>query len=140
MLSFPPFTSESTLKYQFNTHRSLYVIPLPFGGKSSKELRIPAVVSSPHISLPQVGLELPSREVRIPTFTIPYDYDLTLPNLGKAEMSAKVKSNYYNMEATVSAGSNLAERPDYLASFNIMADSPVEVLSFSTEGNLIFIL
>ncbi|KAG7239697.1 hypothetical protein INR49_028633 [Caranx melampygus] len=125
---------ESTFKYQFNTHRSLYIISLPFGGKSSEELRIPGVVTSPRISLPQVGLELPSREIRIPTFTIPYDYYLTMPRIGKAEMSAKVKSNYYNMEATVSAGSNLAQRPDYLASFNIMADSPVELLSFTTEG------
>lgn len=115
-------------------------IPLPLGGKSSEELRVPARVTSPHISLPQVGMDISPREIQIPTFTIPSEYDLTLPLMGMVEVSAKVNSNYYNWEATVSAGNNTAESPSYLAQFNIMAESPVKLLSFSTEGNLIFIL
>lgn len=140
MFCFHPFTSESTFRYQFNQDRLTISIPLPLGGKSSEELRIPTVVSSPHISMPQLGMELASQEIQIPTFTIPSEYDLTLPLMGMVEVSSKVKSNYYNWEATVSAGNNTAESPSYLAKFSILADSPIELLSFSTEGNLIYIL
>lgn len=135
-----PFTSESTFKYRFNQDRLTISIPLPLGGKSSEELRIPAVVTSPRISIPQLDMELASNEIQIPTFTIPSDYDLTLPLMGMAEVSAKVNSNYYNWEATVAAGNQTAESPNYIAKFSILADSPIKVLSFSTEGNLMFLL
>uniref|UniRef100_A0A8D3B7A4 Vitellogenin domain-containing protein n=1 Tax=Scophthalmus maximus TaxID=52904 RepID=A0A8D3B7A4_SCOMX len=125
---------ESTFRYQFNQDQMTITIPLPLGGKSSEELRVPARVTSPHISLPQVGMDISPREIQIPTFTIPSEYDLTLPLMGMVEVSAKVNSNYYNWEATVSAGNNTAESPSYLAQFNIMAESPVKLLSFSTEG------
>ncbi|TKS75533.1 Apolipoprotein B-100 [Collichthys lucidus] len=125
---------ESTFKYRFNQDRLTISIPLPLGGKSSEELRIPAVVTSPRISIPQLDMELASNEIQIPTFTIPSDYDLTLPLMGMAEVSAKVNSNYYNWEATVAAGNQTAESPNYIAKFSILADSPIEVLSFSTEG------
>ncbi|XP_056219329.1 apolipoprotein B-100-like [Seriola aureovittata] len=125
---------ESTFRYQFNQNCLTISIPLPLGGKSSEELRIPSAVTSPRISLPQVDMELAPRAIQIPTFTIPSEYDLTLPLMGMMEVSAKVKSNYYKWEASVSAGNNTAESPSYLASFNIMADSPIKVLSFSTEG------
>uniref|UniRef100_A0A8C4GUU3 Vitellogenin domain-containing protein n=1 Tax=Dicentrarchus labrax TaxID=13489 RepID=A0A8C4GUU3_DICLA len=125
---------ESTFRYQFNQDRLTISIPLPLGGKSSEELRIPAVVSTPSISMPQLDMEFPSKEIQIPTFTIPSEYDLTLPLMGMAEVSAKVNSNYYNWEATASAGNNTAESPSYLAKFNIQADSPIKFLSFSTEG------
>ncbi|KAE8286763.1 Apolipoprotein B-100 [Larimichthys crocea] len=125
---------ESTFKYRFNQDRLTISIPLPLGGKSSEELRIPAVVTSPRISIPQLDMELASNEIQIPTFTIPSDYDLTLPLMGMAEVSAKVNSNYYNWEATVAAGNQTAESPNYIAKFSILADSPIKVLSFSTEG------
>ncbi|XP_035534608.1 apolipoprotein B-100-like [Morone saxatilis] len=125
---------ESTFRYQFNQDRLTISIPMPLGGKSSEELRIPAVVSTPSVSMPQLDMEFPSKEIQIPTFTIPSEYDLTLPLMGMAEVSAKVNSNYYNWEATASAGNNTAESPSYLAKFNIQADSPIKFLSFSTEG------
>ncbi|GAA6228828.1 apolipoprotein B-100-like [Lates japonicus] len=125
---------ESRFKYQFNQDRLAISIPLPLGGKSSEELRIPAMVTSPRISLPQVDMELAPREIHIPTFTIPSEYDLTLPLMGMVEVSAKVNSNYYNWEATASAGNNTAESPSYMAKFNVLADSPIQLLSFSTEG------
>lgn len=90
--------------------------------------------------MPQLDMEFASQEIQIPTFTIPSEYDLTLPLMGMVEVSAKVNSNYYNWEATASAGNNTAESPSYLAKFSIMADSPIKLLSFSTEGNLIFII
>ncbi|XP_040920076.1 apolipoprotein B-100-like [Toxotes jaculatrix] len=125
---------ESTYRYQFNQDRLTISIPLPLGGKSSEELRIPPMITSPHISLPQVGMELAPRKIQIPTFTIPSEYDLTLPLMGMVEVSAKVNSNYYNWEATLSAGNNTVESPSYLAKFSVKADSPIKLLSFSTEG------
>ncbi|KAM7395254.1 hypothetical protein PAMA_006830 [Pampus argenteus] len=125
---------ESTFRYQFNQDRLTISVPLPLGGKSSEELRIPPRVTSPRISMPQLGVELAPREIQIPTFTIPSEYDLTLPLMGMVEASAKVNSNYYNWETMVSAGNNTAELPSYLAKFKVMADSPIKLLSFTTEG------
>lgn len=135
MLCFNTFNSESTFRYQFNHDRLTITVPLPLGGKSSEELRIPPMVNSPHISLPQLGMEFASQDIPIPTFTIPSEYDLTLPLMGMVEASAKVNSNYYNWEATMSAGNNTAESPSYSAKFSVIADSPIQLLSFSTEGN-----
>lgn len=140
MFCFHSFTSESTFKYQFNLERLTISIPLPLGGKSSEELRIPPVVTSPRISVPQLGMDFASQEIQVPTFTIPSEYDLILPLMGMVEVSAKVNSNYYNWEATVSAGNNTSDSPSYLAMFNILADSPIKLLSFSTEGKFIFII
>uniref|UniRef100_A0A3Q1IQG0 Vitellogenin domain-containing protein n=1 Tax=Anabas testudineus TaxID=64144 RepID=A0A3Q1IQG0_ANATE len=125
---------ESTFKYQFNQERLTISFPLPLGGKSSEDLRIPQMVTSPRISVPQIGMEWAPREIQIPTFTIPSEYDLTVPLMGMVEVSAKVNSNYYNWEALVSAGNDTEESPSYLARFSVMADSPIKLLSFSTEG------
>uniref|UniRef100_A0AAX7U3W8 Vitellogenin domain-containing protein n=1 Tax=Astatotilapia calliptera TaxID=8154 RepID=A0AAX7U3W8_ASTCA len=131
---------ESTLIYQFNQDRLTITIPVPFGGKSSEELRIPQMVTTPHISMPKLGIDFASRGIQIPTFNIPSDYDLTLPLMGMVEMAAKVDTNYYKWEATASAGNNTAESPNYVAKFNIVADSPIKFLSFSAEGNSLFFI
>ncbi|KAM4528942.1 apolipoprotein B-100-like [Fundulus diaphanus] len=125
---------ESKLRYQFNQNRFTMTIPLPLGGKSSEELRIPPVVSVPRISVPQLGLEVAPREIPIPRFTIPSEKDLTLPLMGLLEVSAKVNSNYYDWEGLITAGNNTAESPEYVAKFSVMAESPIKLLSFSTEG------
>ncbi|CAJ1077019.1 apolipoprotein B-100-like [Xyrichtys novacula] len=125
---------EHTFKYEFNQEQLSITFPLPLGGKSSEELQIPAVVTSPQISLPQLGVEVASKEISIPTFTIPSEYDLTLPLMGMMEMTSKVNTNFYNWEATVSAGNNTVESPSYLAKFNLMSESPIKVLAFATEG------
>lgn len=98
------------------------------------------MISSPRIFVPELGLELDSQSIKIPTFTIPSEYDLTLPLMGLMEASAKVNSNYYNWEGMMSAGNNTAESPSFVAKFNILASSPIEFLSFSTEGNSMFII
>lgn len=110
-------------------------IPLPLGGKSSKELRIPLTVTTPRILVPQVGMEVASKEIQIPTFTIPSEYDLTVPLMGMMEVSAKVDSNYYNWEATLSAGNSTVDSSSYEANFKAVAESPIEILAFSAEGN-----
>lgn len=84
-------------------------------------------------------MEFASQKIQIPTFTIPSEYDLSLPLMGMMEVSAKVNSNYYKWEGTMSAGNNTADSPSYGAKFNIIAYSPIEFLSFSTEGNFILL-
>ncbi|XP_037606933.1 apolipoprotein B-100-like [Sebastes umbrosus] len=126
---------DSTFAYKFNKDRLTITVPLPLGGKSSEELRIPPMVNSPRISMPQLGMEFASKEIQIPTFTIPSEYDLTLPLMGLVEASAKVNSNYYTWEATVSGGNNTVASPSYLAKFTVMAESPIDLLSFSAEGS-----
>ncbi|MEQ2190397.1 hypothetical protein XENOCAPTIV_009954 [Xenoophorus captivus] len=107
--------AEAYLTYQFNQNRFMMTIPLPLGGKSSEELRIPPVVTFPHISVPQLGLEITPREIQIPSFTIPSEHDLTLPLMGLLEVSAKVNSNYYDWEGLITAGNNTAKSPEYVA-------------------------
>lgn len=85
--------------------------------------------------MPQLGMEFASKEIQIPTFTIPSEHDLSLPLMGMMEMSAKVDSNYYNWEGTMSVDS-----PSNMAKFSVVAKSPVELLAFSSEGNFIFII
>ncbi|CAB1340530.1 unnamed protein product [Coregonus sp. 'balchen'] len=126
--------SESTFKYQFNKDRVTISIPMPLGGKSSEELRIPAMLTTPSLSMPQVGLELASKDVQVPTFSIPSNYDLSVPLFGMVEMSAKVNSNYYNWEGMVSGGNNSVESPSYIAQFKVVVDSPIELLAFTSEG------
>lgn len=126
--------------YQFNANRLAFTIPLPLGGKSSEELRIPSMVSSPRIFVPKLGLEFAPQEIQIPTFTIPSEYDITLPLMGMMEASAKVNSNYYNWEGTMSVGNNTVDSPSFVAKFNILANSPIKFLSFSTEGNSMSII
>uniref|UniRef100_A0A672H2F1 Vitellogenin domain-containing protein n=1 Tax=Salarias fasciatus TaxID=181472 RepID=A0A672H2F1_SALFA len=135
---FHPFNSDSTFRYKFNENRLAVTVPLPLGGKSSEELRVPAVVTLPYINMPQLGVEIAAQEIQVPTFTIPSEYDLTLPLMGMVEMSAKVNSNFYNLEATASAGNATEDSPNYQAKFNILGDSSIQLLSFSVEGNLKF--
>ncbi|XP_012691026.2 apolipoprotein B-100-like [Clupea harengus] len=126
--------TEGALKYHFNKDTMTVTIPLPMGGKTSEDLRIPPVVSTPELSVDQVGLKVPSKEFTIPAFSIPSEYDLTLPLFGMAEVSAKVNSNYYNWEATISAGKDSEEGPAYNAKYRMAADSPIDILSYTTEG------
>ncbi|KAF7655376.1 hypothetical protein LDENG_00057020 [Lucifuga dentata] len=125
---------ESTFKYQFNQDRMTITLPLPLGGKSSEELRIPPMLTTPPMSVSVIGLHLPSKQIPIPTFTIPTEYDLSLPLIGMVEVSTKVNSNYYNWEGMVLAGNNTSETPSYLAKFKVTADSPIKLLSFTSEG------
>ncbi|XP_041951597.1 apolipoprotein B-100-like [Alosa sapidissima] len=127
--------TEGAFKYQFNKDTITVTIPLPMGGKSSEDLRIPLVVRTPELSVHQVGLMVHSQEFTVPAFSIPSEYDLTLPLFGMAEVSAKVNSNLYNWEATISAGNDSVEAPAYVAKYRIAADSPIDILSYTTEGS-----
>lgn len=113
----------------------MMTVPLPLGGKSSEELGLPLVVRIPGFFVPQLQLDVDPREIQIPSFTIPSEHDLTLPLMGLFEASAKVNSNYYDWEGLITAGNNTSKSPEYVARFSVMAESPIKLLSFSTDGN-----
>ncbi|XP_020787230.2 LOW QUALITY PROTEIN: apolipoprotein B-100 [Boleophthalmus pectinirostris] len=139
-LTLPPlpeklfFQYDGLFRYQFNKDRLLLSLPLPLGGKTSQELDFPEQVTYPAIDLPKIGLHLPPLTVKLPPFTIPPSWDFSLPLLGLAEVSAKINSNIYSWEGSVSGGNNTVDVPSYMAHYKIMAQSPFCVLSYKLEG------
>lgn len=131
--------SESKAVYHFNNERYTFTIPLPFGGKSADELRFPPFLSTPRVSLPEFGLEIVSIEVPIPRFVVPKMVTLSVPLFGKAEVSALLKSNLYDIEASVSAGKEFGDTPGYGAKFDVKGTSPLDILSVKLEGMWIFL-
>lgn len=109
-------------------------LPLPLGGKTSKELNIPTLLSVPEINLPKLGLYIPTNNIRLPDFTIPPSLDFTVPLLGLAKASAKINSNIYSWEGSMSGGNNTVDVPSYAAHYKVMAQSPLCLLSFKLEG------
>jgi len=59
---------------------------------------------------------------------------VSLPLMGIAEVSSKLSSNFYNMEATASAGRELDEKPSYSAKIEVIGTSPIDLLSFKVDG------
>uniref|UniRef100_A0A8C7PB88 Vitellogenin domain-containing protein n=1 Tax=Oncorhynchus mykiss TaxID=8022 RepID=A0A8C7PB88_ONCMY len=100
--------AEATAAYHFSNERIFIAIPLPLGGKSSEELNFPAALTTPHLALPLLGLDIASMEIPIPELFIPETLDVFVPLFGKAQLSTKVKSNFYNLEGSVSAGKDAA--------------------------------
>uniref|UniRef100_A0A4W5MQ35 Vitellogenin domain-containing protein n=1 Tax=Hucho hucho TaxID=62062 RepID=A0A4W5MQ35_9TELE len=118
--------AEATAAYHFNNERIFIAFPLPLGGKSPEELNFPAALTTPHLALPQLGLDIASMEIPIPELFIPETLDVFVPLFGKAEVSTKVKSNFYNLEGSVSAGKDAAETPSYSAKFDVTGSTHVK--------------
>ncbi|XP_041661447.1 apolipoprotein B-100-like [Cheilinus undulatus] len=127
--------TEAKAVYYFNNERFTISLPLPLGGKSTEELNFPPALTTPAISLPQWGLEIVSVEIPIPELVVPESLTLAIPLFGKAEVSALMKSNLYNMEASVAAGKDVVETPSYSAKFDVTGTSPIDVLSVKIEGS-----
>ncbi|XP_067470643.1 apolipoprotein B-100 [Thunnus thynnus] len=126
--------SDSLFRYQFNKDKMVISLPLPLGGKKSKELNIPTTLSTPLIDLPEIGLYIPANNFPLPPFTIPPSLDFTVPLLGLAEASTKINSNFYNWEGSISGGNNTVDVPNYIAQYKIIAQSPFNLLSYKLEG------
>lgn len=126
--------SESMLKYKFNKDRITFTIPLPLGGQTSEDLKIPPTMATPDLIMPQIGLMLPSKQFILPTFSIPSSYDLSMPLLGMVEVSAKVSTNFVDIEAVFSGGNNTVNKSSYNAGYKVVANSPLELLAFTVEG------
>ncbi|XP_064781714.1 apolipoprotein B-100-like [Oncorhynchus masou masou] len=127
--------AEATAAYHFNNERIFIAIPLPLGGKSSVELNFPAALTTPHLALPLLGLDIASMEIPIPELFIPETLDVFVPLFGKALLSTKVKSNFYNLEGSVSAGKDAAETPSYSAKFDVTGSCSMELLCIKIEGS-----
>uniref|UniRef100_A0A8C7PE58 Vitellogenin domain-containing protein n=1 Tax=Oncorhynchus mykiss TaxID=8022 RepID=A0A8C7PE58_ONCMY len=127
--------AEATAAYHFSNERIFIAIPLPLGGKSSEELNFPAALTTPHLALPLLGLDIASMEIPIPELFIPETLDVFVPLFGKAQLSTKVKSNFYNLEGSVSAGKDAAETPSYSAKFDVTGSCSMELLCIKIEGS-----
>lgn len=128
------YNSDSLFRYQFNKEKMVISLALPLGGKKSKDLNIPTTLSTPTIDLPAIGLYMPANDYPLPTFTVPPSLDFTIPLLGLAEASTKIKSNLYNWEGSISGGNNTVDVPSYIAQYKAIAQSPINLLSYKLEG------
>ncbi|XP_015802906.3 apolipoprotein Bb, tandem duplicate 1 [Nothobranchius furzeri] len=126
--------SESKAVYYLSREHFTIAIPLPFGGKSTTELHFPKVLTTPSLSLPQFGVEIASRKIPIPDVVFPESFSLSFPLFDKAEFSAMVNSNLYDVEATAAAGKDVVEPPSYSARFDLKGTSPIDILSVAVEG------
>uniref|UniRef100_A0A4W6F6V9 Apolipoprotein Bb, tandem duplicate 1 n=1 Tax=Lates calcarifer TaxID=8187 RepID=A0A4W6F6V9_LATCA len=127
--------TEAKAVYHFNNERFTIAIPLPLGGKSTEELNFPPALTTPSVSLPQFGLEIISMEIPIPDLVVPESLTLSIPLFGKAEVSTLMKSNLYDMEASMAAGKDVVETPSYSAMFAVKGTSPFDILSMQIEGS-----
>lgn len=91
-------------------------------------------MATPELVMPQISVMLPSKRFNLPTFSIPSSYDLSMPLLGMVEVSAKVNTNFYDIEAVFSGGNNTVNDPSYITSYKVVANSSVELLAFTVEG------
>ncbi|KAK5903417.1 hypothetical protein CgunFtcFv8_007200 [Champsocephalus gunnari] len=127
--------TEGKAVYHFNNDHFSIAIPLPLGGKSTEELNFPPALTTPSVSLPQFGLEIVSMEIPIPELVVPESLTLSIPLFGKAEISTLMKSNLYEMEASMAAGKDIVDTPSYSAKFDVRGTSPVDILSFTMTGS-----
>ncbi|XP_063186625.1 apolipoprotein B-100 [Chroicocephalus ridibundus] len=128
--------SEGRIRYNLNKNSFLINIPLPFGGRSSHDIRVPQTVKTPPLVMESMGISVPSQEYRIPTFTIPESYPLRVPLLGTLEVSANVYSNYYNWSAAYTLANSTTEKASGIrTTYTTNADSVFELLSYSVKGS-----
>ena len=130
------FYSEAKAAYHFNDDRFTLTLPMPLGGKSTEELNFPPALTTPRLSLPQFGLEVHSMQIPIPELFVPETITVFVPLFGKAEVSTKVNSNLYDLEASASAGRDAVETPSYSAKIEVAGNSPVDILSIKIEGTI----
>ncbi|XP_067240096.1 apolipoprotein B-100-like [Chanodichthys erythropterus] len=141
--SLPEFTFPKTLflnaegaaKYKFGQSYYTISIPIPHGGKSPGDFNFPTALTTPNLAVPQLGLEVASISIPLPEIFVPERLSVSLPLMGMAEVSSKLSSNFYDMEATASAGRELDEKPSYSAKIEVTGTSSVDLLSFKVEGS-----
>ncbi|NXJ45697.1 APOB protein, partial [Spizaetus tyrannus] len=128
--------SEGRIRYILNKNSFLINIRLPFGGRSSHDIRVPQTVKTPPLVMESMGISVPSQEYRIPTFTVPESYPLRVPLLGTLEVSANVYSNYYNWTAAYTLANTTTEKASGIrTTYTTNADSVFELLSYSVKGS-----
>ncbi|XP_059516435.1 apolipoprotein B-100 isoform X1 [Myotis daubentonii] len=127
--------SDGRVKYTFNKNSVKIEIPLPLGGKSSKDLKMLETIRTPVISLPFLGFYQPPQEFQLPSFTIPKLYELWVPHLGVLDLSTNIYSNLYNWSASYTGGNTSTDHFSLQARYHMKADSAVDLLSYSVQGS-----
>ncbi|XP_006981496.1 apolipoprotein B-100 [Peromyscus maniculatus bairdii] len=127
--------SDGRVKYTLNKNSIKLEIPLPLGGKSSKDLRMPESVRTPALNFKSVGFHLPSQTFQVPTFTIPKTHQLQVPLLGVLDLSTNVYSNLYNWSASYTGGNTSKDHFSLRAQYRMKADSAVDLFSYSVQGS-----
>ncbi|XP_034515741.1 apolipoprotein B-100 [Ailuropoda melanoleuca] len=127
--------SDGRIKYTLNKNTVKIEIPLPFGGKSSKDLKMLETIRTPNLNFKSIGFHLPSREFQVPTFTIPELYQLRVPLLGVLDLSTNIYSNLYNWSASYTGGNTSTDHLSLRAWYHMKADSVVDLLSYSVQGS-----
>ncbi|XP_076874065.1 apolipoprotein Bb, tandem duplicate 1 [Brachyhypopomus gauderio] len=125
---------EADAEYHFANQYYTITFPVPLGGKSSRDLNFPSALTTPKLTVPELGLEVASIKIPIPEVSVPDTLTVSLPVLGMAEMTGKLSSNLYNLEATASAGRE-AEHQRYSAKVEVTGTSPLELLSLRIKGS-----
>lgn len=119
--------SDGRVKYTLNKNDLKIEIPLPFGGKSSKDLKMLETIQIPGLHVKPVGHYLPA-------FTIPKLYELRVPLLGVLDLSTNIYSNLYNWSASYTGGNTSTDHLSFQAQYHMKADSVVSLLSYSVQG------
>ncbi|OWK10010.1 hypothetical protein Celaphus_00005334 [Cervus elaphus hippelaphus] len=126
---------DGRIKYTLNKNSMEIEIPLPFGGKSSEDLKMFKTIQTPALNFQPLGFHLPSQEFQIPTFTIPHLYPLRLPLLGVLDLSTSIYSNLYNWSASYTGGNTSTDHWSLQAQYHVKADSVVDLLSYHVQGS-----
>uniref|UniRef100_A0A4W3HYL5 Apolipoprotein B n=1 Tax=Callorhinchus milii TaxID=7868 RepID=A0A4W3HYL5_CALMI len=129
-------------KCMFSKEKMSITIPIPFGGKVTKEMQVlPRSFRTPAVLA--LGFNIPSKEYNlpinsIPSITIPEEHTLRFPSVSKLEFSSKLKSNYYNWDGTFS-GENMSKKDvtQITANMSVKADSALDLLSYQLKGNVL---
>ncbi|XP_058523352.1 apolipoprotein B-100 [Ochotona princeps] len=127
--------SDGRVKYTLNKNVMTIDIPLPLGGKSSKDLKLLETIRTPALNFHPVGFYLPPKEFQVPTFTIPKLYQLRVPLLGVLDLSTNIYSNVYNWSASYTGGNTSADHFSLQARYRVKADSVVDLFSYSVQGS-----
>ncbi|CAH6786859.1 Apob [Phodopus roborovskii] len=127
--------SDGRIKYTLNKNSIKLDIPLPFGGKSSRDLKIPESVRTPSLNFKSMGFHMPSQVVQVPTFTIPKTHQLQVPLLGVLDLSTNVYSNLYNWSASYTGGNTSRDHFSLQAQYRMKADSAIDLFSYSMQGS-----
>ncbi|XP_043074689.1 apolipoprotein B-100 isoform X2 [Puntigrus tetrazona] len=126
---------EVAAKYHFGNPYYTITFPLPFGGKSTRDLNFLTTLSVPNLIIPHLDMEFEATTINLPEVSIPVSALLFLPTPKMAEMSGKLSSNFYNLEAAASATRDPAADLCYSAKVEFTGTSPVDLLSLKVEGS-----
>uniref|UniRef100_A0A8C8RUL8 Apolipoprotein B n=1 Tax=Pelusios castaneus TaxID=367368 RepID=A0A8C8RUL8_9SAUR len=127
--------SDGRIKYIWNKDNVIINIPLPFGGRSSHDIRMLKTVKTPQLVMESIGINVPSQEYQLPLFTVPESYQLRVPLLGTLEVSTNVYSNYYNWSASYTVANTTKNVPSMRTSYQMKADSIFDLLSYEVQGS-----